>query len=661
MRHVQTSDHFIQTFPSDPDTLSTLNDIQTLELIPEEERFPCNSPNEALATVAHHHGDDIALTFLPTGSLADTPQCWTYTQYREEVIAAANVFHSLGLQPDESVIFLLPSIPEMLFGIWGAQAVGIAAPINLFLEPQQISDIAREANARILVTMGSSDPAGEDFLNKALLVQKNTPSIKHIIAVGKACMPIDRSVINWQEALAALPRDHFIVEREINGSEVAAYFHTGGTTGTPKLAQHTHRAEVVNVCQMALTAKKQDQESIPQRNVIVSGLPLFHVNAVLVSALTAIMGGGHLILAGPEGFREKQLIKDFWGIVDRYKVSYFAGVPTVYAALLAQDSGPFDISSLVCCGCGAAPMPVSMLREFRHRTGADIMEGYGMTETTVCATTHYYYGARNIGSIGMRLPYHQIRTVILDANGGVVRDCNIDEIGIILHSGPNVILRYKQDVANSGAWPEPGWLNSGDMGRVDAEGYVWLTGRAKDLIIRGGHNIDPLITEDALTLHPDVAMAAAVGKPDAYAGELPIAYVQLCLGATVTASELVAFARKHAGERAAAPTEVIILDKLPATAVGKTFKPDLRKDAIARAYREAAREAWPEGHLSVQVVDDNVHGLKVIIEGKLVQSAEPDSAGTNDAEIVHRAIACKVDQLAFSWKLNWRVVAELEQ
>ena len=161
-----------------------------------------------------------------------------------------------------------------------------------------------------------------------------------------------------------------------------------------------------------------------------------------------------------------------------------------------------------------------------------------------------------------------------------MRECATDEIGTLLISGPAVFPGYLRDGDNAKVWAAPGWLNTGDLCRIDRDGYVWLTGRAKDLIIRGGHNIDPQLIEDALVTHPAVAMAAAVGQPDAYAGELPMAYVALRPGTSVSLEELVAHCREHIPERAAVPVRIVILATLPLTAVGKTFKPELRWRAI---------------------------------------------------------------------------------
>jgi len=644
---------FIRAYPSDPEYLRTLSDIEQLEKIPQHQRFICNSPNEALSLTAKILGSSTAVTFLTTGSLADKPQRWTYSQYQEEVIAAANLFHSLGLQAGQSVAFLLPNTPEMLFGLWAAQAVGIAAPINYLLRPEQIAEIAREADAHIIVTLGRDHPDGGDLLDKALKAMRRVSSIQHIITVGATDLEYQDGCTDWNQGISQQRRDGFIFDRLLEGTEVASYFHTGGTTGIPKLAQQTHRAEVINVCQMLLTGHGQVRVDAPEgaSSTNLCGLPLFHVNAPFVSALSSIMSGGELILAGPQGFRSKQLIKDFWGLIERYKVTNFFAVPTVYGALMDQNSKDHDISSLISGSCGAAPIPVSLLRDFYARSGATILEGYGMTETNCSAASQYSNAEHHVGSVGMRIPYHQIRTVILDGQQKVVRDCAINEIGVLLHNGPNVIPGYKQESANKDIWPESGWLNSGDMGRIDAQGNLWITGRAKDLIIRGGHNIDPSITEDALTCHPEVEMAAAVGKPDGYAGELPVAYVKLYAGATVTAPELIKFSRERAVERAGAAVDVFIVDELPKTAVGKIFKPSLRKDAIARAYVEIAAAAWPEGQITAEVIDDKSYGLKVILTAVSIIPAQTASSRADSGHI-RQAMAPGLNALAYVWELN---------
>ena len=646
--------HFIRTFPSDPEVLATLDDLAEVEKVPLDERFPCHSLFEAIEIVSKVQGDATALTFLPSREImTDQPRRWTYRQYKEEVIAAANMFHSLGLELEESVAFLCPNVPEMLFGMWGAQVVGIACPMNPDLKPDHIEGICSEADARIIVTWIEEEDVS--FLDKAFAIQRDNPLIKHIIVIGErevydtyrqANDIGGEDLIYWSDAMAGQNRQQLATNRSINGDDVAAYFHTGGTTGAPKLAKHTHRAGILNVCMMVITGPGPGEDGEWRDTILLSALPLFHTNAVYVSTLSTMMGGGELVLAGERGYRNPSLFEHFWALIERYKVTFFSTVPTVYAALLSLDSSSYDLSSLMFCSSGSAPISRNLLQEFKDRTGADVFEGYGMTELTGTATSHYFNGSRPIGSVGMRLPYHQIRTVILDGEGNIVRDCECSEIGAILHSGPTVMPGYKPETSGLDAWLEPGWFNSGDMGRIDEEGQLWLTGRVKDLIIRGGHNIDPAIPEESVAVHPEVENAAAVGKPDGYAGEVPIVYAQLLEDATVTAEELREFAKEHCTERAAAPKEVIVLEELPLTAVGKVFKPDLRKDAIARAYCEAAEEASPDHRFVAEAIEDDAQGLCVVLG--VITGID---GGDELDEGVEEQIAAPLNEFVYPWKL----------
>ncbi len=639
--------HFVNVSPSDPDRLRTLDDVEQIEQMPHEERFPCNSVFEAIDAVCRERSDAIALTFLPSADvLTENPRRWTYNEYRQEVIAAANMFRSLGVQRGESVLLMCPNVPEMIFGLWGSQLVGVATPVNPDLKPKQIATISEEADATVIVTWVDKDD--NSLLVKAREVQRLNPAIRSIVVIGdrEACAGQGDDLVFWADRADAPVGQQFEDFGPVDGGSISAYFHTGGTTGTPKLAQHQHRAAVLNVCMMTVTGPVPDEGEDWQDSVVLSGLPLFHCNAMYVSVLSTLMGGGELVLAGEHGFRNPLLFAHFWQLIERYKVTFFSTVPTVYSALLTLDSSAYDTSSLICCSSGSAPISRNVLQEFRDRTGSDIMEGYGMTELTAAVTSLYYHGARPVGSVGMRLPYHNMRTVVMDHDGAIVRDCETNEIGVILHKGPTVIPAYKQEFANDGAWPEPGWLNSGDMGRIDEDGFLWLTGRSKDLIIRGGHNIDPMITEDAVSVHPQVVTAAAVGKPDGYAGEVPIVYVELTDGANVTAEELLAFAKEHCAERAAAPKEVIILEQIPLTAVGKIFKPDLRLDAISRAYREAAEDSAPGYELRARVIEDKSRGLNVSIE---VVSGDTSDDGLNGLQ---EQIAGPLNEFNYPWQLD---------
>jgi fatty-acyl-CoA synthase len=210
-----------------------------------------------------------------------------------------------------------------------------------------------------------------------------------------------------------------------------------------------------------------------------------------------------------------------------------------------------------------------------------------------------------------------MKAVVVDETGRYVRDCVADEVGQLVISGSNVFAGYTRPEQNSGIWMEDGdggrWLNTGDLGRCDPDGYFWLTGRKKELIIRGGHNIDPAAIEEPLHRHPAVQIAAAVGRPDMHAGELPVAYVQLKPGTTATEAELAEFLRHEINERAALPKGIRIVDAMPLTGVGKIFKPALKRRETVDALRSALVEAGVED-ASVSLFDDTSRGMSLHIE-----------------------------------------------
>jgi fatty-acyl-CoA synthase len=242
-----------------------------------------------------------------------------------------------------------------------------------------------------------------------------------------------------------------------------------------------------------------------------------------------------------------------------------------------------------------------------------VLEVYGMTETSSVHTISYPDRAVRLGSVGHAVPYSRVRVVEIGKDGKWA-DCKPEQIGVVAMSGPGVFSGYLSEKHNRDAFIEPGWVNSGDLGRIDAEGYLWITGRAKDLIIRGGHNIDPAPVEEILFRHPAVAFAAVVGEPDAYAGELPVAYVQLKAGVQADADEITAFVAQRTPERAATPVHVRIVDAIPLTGVGKVFKPQLRWDAAERKVRTMLADLQQGGvRVDVKAAAHATHGNIVTV------------------------------------------------
>ncbi|MBE9476514.1 MAG: AMP-binding protein, partial [Proteobacteria bacterium] len=255
-------------------------------------------------------------------------------------------------------------------------------------------------------------------------------------------------------------------------------------------------------------------------------------------------------------------------------------------------------------------LPVELFKRFQAATGVEIIEGYGMSEATCLVSANPTDGLRKVGSVGFPLPYTDVKIFDCDDAGKITKELKTDQVGEICISNLGVVVgkTYTDAEKNKGLYAKKKYLRTGDLGRIDKDGYLWITGRAKDLIIRGGHNIDPAMIEEALAGHEQVAFAGAIGQPDAKAGELPCAYVELIEGATVSNDELMAFAKEHVHERAAIPKYMEIMSELPKTAVGKIFKPDLRKSAITRVYNAALKDAGLDVRVA-SVVESKKRGL----------------------------------------------------
>jgi fatty-acyl-CoA synthase len=284
---------------------------------------------------------------------------------------------------------------------------------------------------------------------------------------------------------------------------------------------------------------------------------------------------------------------------------------------------------------GGSAIPVAVGKALQDKFHVPVLEVYGMTETASVHTIAYPDRPIRLGSVGHPLPYSRVRVVKLDADGRYQRDCVSNEIGVVAMAGPGVFSGYLNDAHNEGAFVEPGWVNSGDLGRLDEDGYLWITGRAKDTVIRGGHNIDPAPIEEVFFQHPAVALAALVSQPDAYAGELPVAYIQLKPGAKVAPGELEDWVRERTPERAAVPVQITLIDPMPLTAVGKVFKPQLRWDAAQRMFTQRLAALREQGiSCEVSVGAHETHGTLAIVTMKDVPIGSRDAV----AQQVHEAL-----------------------
>ena len=575
------------------------------------------------------HGGRPAVSYQLLSDPRAPAETLTWAALHQRVTQAANLFHDLGIGEDDAVAYLLPNCHEAVFTLLGGMVAGVANPINPLLEPEKIAAILRQTNAKVLVTLKSFPKT--DVAQKAAEAVALAPNVAHVLEVDllryltglkKFIVPLIRPKTPVSHKAKVLDFNAELSKRQggsldfadAAGDRVGAYFHTGGTTGMPKVAQHKYSGMIYN-------GWVGHRLLFTEEDVILCPLPLFHVFACHPILMSMIASGAHVVFPTPAGYRGDGVFDNFWKLIERWGVTFMIGVPTALSALM-QRPVDADLRSLKSAFSGSAPLPVELYHRFEKACGVNIIEGYGLTEATCLVSCNPVDGPKKIGSVGIPFPYTDVKILIHTADDGV-RECGVDEVGEICVANPGVIPggTYTESDRNLNLFHYDEYLRTGDLGRIDEDGYLWITGRAKDLIIRGGHNIDPALIEDALLGHDAVAFAGAIGQPDPRAGEMPVAYVELVSGAKVTEKDLLDYCSGRIPERAAIPKRIEILDELPKTAVGKIFKPDLRRRAIARVYDAALKEAGIAARVA-EVEEDRKLGLVA----KLEKTGELDEA-----------------------------------
>ena len=571
-----------------------------------DERLPERSVLDVFIGGAARQPDRTAITMLMSGAPDEQPRRVSYRELLGLVRRAANLFAMLGgARP--GVAYLLPSLVETHATLWGAETAGYAVPINFLLQPEPIAALLEASGARILVALGPHPVL--DIWPKALALRERVPGLQLLRVAasgtaGTAGPPLEAGVIDFHSALAAQPDDHLVFGEAGRDADVAAYFHTGGTTGTPKLVAHTHRGQLVAALGGALLGDMRASDTM------TATLPLFHVGGTIYSSLSAFMAGMGMLVMSPGGLRNPAMVSGFWRLVAQYRATRVGAVPTSIGAVLQVPLEGADISSVRAGFTGAASLPPAVAERFREVTGRRLHEVYGMTEASGLIAIHPLADEGGDGSVGWALPYTRVVVCRLEASGRPGPPCAPREIGVITVRGPHVSPGYRNPGHDAGVF-DSGVLNTGDLGYTDEQGRIHIAGRSKDLIIRSGHNIDPLMIENAMATHPAVALAAAVGMPDAYAGELPVCYVALRPGASTTEAELHEHAQRTIGERPAWPKQIHIVDAIPLTSVGKIYKPQLRCDAAARLVTRVVRHQLALPTAQVQATEGGPRGLRV--------------------------------------------------
>lgn len=598
----------------------TIADVEAIEALPYDELVTARNLYDLFLATAEHAGSRMALTVLRSPDAADVGISLTHAELLGAVTCAANLFRAQGLAPGRGVAaFLSPTVPELFPLLFGAQVAGVASTLNHLLSREAIVDLLAAERATLLVVPAAELDAA--CFAKADGILAAVPTLSRVLVIGGAG-DLPQGWERLDDALSPHRSDRLDFEPASDRDVVCALFHTGGTTGRPKLVQLTHGNQIQAAFGFAQVF------GYDERDVVINGFPLFHVGGTMTVGLSVLAAGGHVVVPSPHGLRPPQVIERYWSLVEAFRATVVGGVPTSIAAITNGWRAGTDVSTVRMAVTGGAVLPAAVGSRFEAATGIRLYETYGMTETAAAIAFNPGKGMPVAGSVGFRAPFSQIRVVRLGAGPD---PCAPDETGLVQVRGRQVFPGYVDPAHDRGTLAADGWLTTGDVGYLTADGRLVLTGREKDLIVRGGHNIDPAAIEDVANRFPGVQISAAVGMPDQHAGEVPALFVVPQPGTAIDPDALQRHLAEHIHEPPARPRTVLTLDALPVTAVGKVFKPALRDLAIREKVRlEVERACGPGAVASIEVAADAQMRIRVDIA---VEGAAPQQVAALEAAL----------------------------
>ncbi|MBI3007759.1 MAG: AMP-binding protein [candidate division NC10 bacterium] len=466
-------------------------------------------------------------------------QAYTYADLQAASAAAADHLRARGISAGDVVGLILPNAPALVAHLFGILRIGATVlPLNPNLTPRELSLMLEDSRARAIVTTG-------DLALQLGRVRSLTPSLKEVIAVHPG-RPLERAAGTPGSRIGGSP------------DETAFLVYTAGTTGRPKGVMLTHRNVLANTAQVA------ERTGLAPADRVLHVMPLFHVNGLINNTILPLRVGASIVL------RPRFDIGEFWGVVASFRPTYFTAVPTMFARLMDAWDGRADTSSLRFVRSGAAPMAAALQRQVEERLAVPVVLSYGLTEATCTCTMNPADPERRVGSVGLALPREVV--AVLDEGG---RPRGPGEVGEVVVQGPNVMAGYLNAPEATAQALRGGCLYTGDLGYLDPDGFLFLTDRKKDLIIRGGENISPREVEEALLAHPAVAEAAVVGTPDREWGEEVVAFLVPRGGRVLAVDEVQAFCRERLA-RYKVPRRIQVVPALPLTSLGKVDKARLR-------------------------------------------------------------------------------------
>ena len=540
--------------------------------IPESLKYEVMTVVDGMEKTCDEFPDNNALIFIDAKI--------TYKQFRSMVNSFANALIDMGVNPGDKVAMLLPNVPQIAIATYAAWKIGAVVVMNNPLySDRELEYQLNNSESSVLVCLDLLGPRMIELMPKTPVKKIVVAHIRdHLNFPKKQLLPIvakdkhrkipkTENVYEWSDLLKKYPDDD--PGNKARFEDLASLQYTGGTTGVSKGVMLTHKNLSCNVQQIVAWFPGFEKGKLTELGV----LPFFHsFGLTTVMNLSIWQGWTDVLIPRPEPDAILEA-------VSKYKVNFYPAVPTMYVGVLNHpDINKYDLSSIEGCFSGAAPLPVEVIKEFEEKTGAQICEGYGLSETSPVATINPYGGETRAGSIGLPISDTEMRLVDLEEG---TRDVGPDEPGEVIIKGPQVMVGYYNMPEETEKTLKNGWLYTGDIGKLDENGYFYIVDRKKDMIIAGGYNIYPRDIDEVLFEHPQIVEACAVGIPDEYRGETVKAFVVLKSGASLTEEEIINYCKDKLAKYKV-PKMIDFIDELPKSGVGKILRKELRQMEMER-------------------------------------------------------------------------------
>lgn len=484
----------------------------------------------------------------------------TYAELDGAITKFASGLEKLGVKQGDHVALLLGNSPHFVIGLYGALRLGATViPVNPIYTADEIGYILNNGDVKVVVALDMAIPLAEK-------VHTFLPMVENYIFCETSENGIAQHV---NETLTLLPKMKSFSEvvasgdlnfngPDLNDEDVAIILYTSGTTGKPKGAMLTHKNLFSNASDVGDYLQMNDQDRV------ITTLPMFHVFCLTVALNAPLLSGATLLIV--PRFSPKEIFE----ITKAYEATVFAGVPTMYNFLYQYPEGnPEDLKSLRLCISGGASLPVALLNNFENKFNVRVSEGYGLSEASPVTCFNPLDRPRKAGSIG---------TSILHVENKIVNELGeevpVGDVGELIVNGPNVMKGYYKMPEETAAAIRNGWLHTGDLAKVDEEGYFYIVDRKKDMIIVGGYNVYPREVEEVLYNHPEIVEAAVLGVPDLNLGEAVKCFV-VSKNPSLTEAELLDYCREHLAKYKV-PTSIEFLEELPKNTTGKILRRALK-------------------------------------------------------------------------------------